>query len=300
MDGRLPVTIITGFLGAGKTTLIRRLLAAAGERRIGLVLNELGQAGIDVPPEDSTYLELTEGCACCVRNPDLVVAMEEMSARGDLDRVLVETSGLADPLPLTWTLTKPELIDKVRLDAVITVVDAVNAAGDRPEEWEAQVRSADLLGVSKRDLADADSLRRTEEAIRELNPAARVIDLRDLPPELVLEAEEQQRVRPDTNGPARHSDFRTVTFAGATRYDPLAFEQWLEALPPEVFRAKGVVPLTDDTWAAFHVVGGRLDFEPDAPQPAHGEGRLVFFGRRLERERLHAQLQGCEGSPTNR
>ena len=125
----LPVTIVTGFLGAGKTTLLRALVDARENLRIGLVINEFGEAGIDVPPGgDRAYIELAQGCACCIRSPDLVRAMDELSARGDLDRVLVETSGLADPLPIEWAIARPELLDRVRVDAVVGVVDAANFA----------------------------------------------------------------------------------------------------------------------------------------------------------------------------
>ena len=151
MTHALPVTLVTGFLGAGKTTLLRRLLQSPHGLRIGLVLNEFGQAGIDaVDTRDQAFVELTEGCACCLRNADLVQAMQEMAARGDLDRVLVEPSGLADPLPLAWTLQKPELAGLVRLDAVVAVVDPLHVREAGQEEWEAQVRAADVANSNAR------------------------------------------------------------------------------------------------------------------------------------------------------
>mgnify|MGYP001012203593 CR=1 FL=1 len=293
----LPVTILTGFLGGGKTTLLRRLLGTPTGQRVGILLNERGVAGIDdLGPRDAAgFIELADGCVCCVDQGDLVAALGALAGRGDLDRVIVETTGLADPLPIAWTIGRPDLEELVTLDAVVAVVDAANHATTHVEEWEAQVRSADLVVLTKLDLVPAEDAERARAAVQAINARARILDGEDgllalVPPESF----EFLRGRPasDTRPKARHGSFETAVFAGTERYDAARLEDLVEDLPAAVFRAKGIAR-TEDGWASFNAVGGRMSFEPSAAAPAHGESRLVFFGRGLDRAALAAALAEC-------
>lgn len=294
-EGLLPVTIVTGFLGSGKTTLLRQLIKAPHGLRIGLIINEFGQAGIDPPPgSEQTYMELAEGCACCLKNPDLITAMQELGARRDIDRVILETSGLADPLPLGWTIARPDLSELVRLDAVITVVDPLNLTHTRTAEWEAQVRNTDVVVLSKRDLAGEQAIEDARRAVRELNPDARFVEPGpSLPVEVLLDVDSTVRRPEQSEGGARHSTFKAVTLAGTQLWDLDKLEDLLEALPENIFRAKGIVPTGDGQWASFHVVGGRLQIDARADAPAHGEGRLAIFGPALNDAEVRSMFEAC-------
>jgi G3E family GTPase len=275
---------------------LRRLLASQHGQRISVVMNELGQAGIDGAAEASSFVELTEGCVCCTRNPDLIDALETEHRRGGVDRVIVETTGLADPMPLTWTLARPDLAHAARLDAVIAVVDAVNAPATRTSEWDAQVRSADLIVLSKLDLATPAQLTAARDAVLAVNGHARLLDTSGaLPLDVLLDADVSaiHGARADAPVAGRHSEFGVVSLGGRVVYAAGPLEDLLETLPGAVFRAKGIVRLDDGRWAGFHSVGGRLEMELDAAAPSHGESRIVMFGRSLDRDRLAALFAAC-------
>ena len=178
-----PVTVLTGFLGAGKTTLLNHLLRQPEMARTAVLVNEFGDIGLDhllVEKLDDTTVLLNAGCLCCTVRGDLARVLREMlprARRDEIDRIVVETTGLADPVPILATLmSDPVAASAYRLDGIITVVDAVNGSLclDCHQEAVRQVAVADRVVISKADLADTGDLR---QRVRTLNPGARVAEV---------------------------------------------------------------------------------------------------------------------------
>lgn len=180
----IPTTILTGFLGAGKTTLLNRILREEHGMRIAVIENEFGQENIDneilVQDSGEQIVEMNNGCICCTIRGDLVVALSNLAARreaGELafDRVVIETTGLANPGPVAQTFFVDELVGSTYLlDAVVTVVDARHAMQqlDEHEEAQRQVGFADKILLSKTDLVDAAALAQLKARIQRINPRA--------------------------------------------------------------------------------------------------------------------------------
>jgi G3E family GTPase len=184
----IPIVILTGFLGAGKTTLLNRLLKDPALAQTAVIINEFGEIGLDhllVEYVDDNVMLLQSGCLCCTMRGDLVDALETLlrdldNGRCKFTRVILETTGLADPAPVLQTaMADRYLVMRYRLDGVIAVVDAVNgyASLDAHAEAVKQVAMADRLVLSKSDLAsDSEALARLKGRLRALNPAAPILD----------------------------------------------------------------------------------------------------------------------------
>jgi G3E family GTPase len=184
LAGKLPVTLITGFLGSGKTTLISRLLTHPDMNRVAVVINEVGEIGIDndlVTMSSENVSLLANGCLCCTVRTDLQDTLRELFGQrragriADFDRVVIETTGLADPAPVIQTLASDTMLGaQYRLDGVVTLVDAVNGAHQLAHQPEAakQVAVADLLVITKEDLAQAGTIEPLVDALRGINANA--------------------------------------------------------------------------------------------------------------------------------
>lgn len=314
----LPLYILTGFLGSGKTTVLNQLLsvrAAEGTPgKIGLIVNELGDIGVDgalLPPGASRQIELPGGCVCCVLSDDLAnTILELLTQSPELEAIVLETTGAAEPLPLVWALENPPLAERVRLAAIITVVDveAFVATRHLTPAVEAQVLHADLVLLSKEDLAEPKAIEATVAAVRELAPR---VELRSGGPtaharwlhSVLLDPSAELRVHGDAchdqgchehdhhhHGRPEPSAEHVLESAGAHLPDRVVdleeLEDHLAELPASYVRIKGITRAVDGRrgtdavgWYAFHRVGLRMSSEP---LPHAADPRVVALGRGID------------------
>jgi G3E family GTPase len=271
-----PITIVTGFLGSGKTTLLRRLLASPEMHDTAVLVNEFGEVGLDhylVQRLDEQTILLGHGCVCCTVRHDLVQALTALldsDQRGlitPLRRVVIETTGLADPAPLVFTVvTDPMLQHHFRIDSVVTTVDAVNGALhlDRHPVSRKQVALADAIIITKTDLAFPDTVAMLRGQLRRYNPAARMTTavLGDLDPQWLLGAQVSHRAVARTTDtvplellqkpthpiatPQPHDTaIRSLALTFTQPLDWIAFSIWLSMLlqahGEAVLRVKGLL-----------------------------------------------------------
>ena len=183
----IPVSVITGFLGSGKTTLLNRLLGRPEMRNTAALINEFGEVGLDhilVRKLDEDIVLLSSGCLCCTVRDDLVKALRDLlrkRAKGDIpafERVVIETTGLADPAPILHTLmTDAVLGSRYRIDGIVTTVDAVNGMAQLDAQYESvkQAAVADRIVLTKSDIADAGAVAALSERLAAINPAAPIL-----------------------------------------------------------------------------------------------------------------------------
>jgi G3E family GTPase len=319
---RVPLVILTGFLGSGKTTLLNRLLARRAGRaehgKLGVVVNELGSVGIDgalLGGETTRQVELPGGCVCCVLGDELDKTLIELvRSNPQLTAIILETTGVAEPLPITWALSREPVARAVRLATVVTLVDASALISSRrvTAAVDAQIAYADVVMVTKADVVAEAELEQVLAVARELAPRATVrlgstddhadwletvledpnVGDLDRPPSPAAASPTQQPHVHAAN--CRHPDHAAahgIDSVWITVSDQLDLEELsdqLTDLPDNYIRIKGIVRTIDASsgtrvggWTAIHRVGLRVSSEP-VGAPPFADGRLVALGVGVE------------------
>ncbi len=313
---KAPVIIVTGFLGAGKTTLLNRLLTANHGRRIAVIVNELGEIGIDhhlLLASDEDVVQMNNGCICCTVRGDLLRALFQLlEHRSSFDTVVIETTGLAEPAPVAQTLYADErLRSEFTLAGVVTVVDAkhISAQIEASDEAREQIAFADLLLLNKTDLSTPDALDQLERKLGDLNRIAKIHRARnsDIDLTAVLDpanADLPQRI--DHAIAAHHSNHHhhlhvsTICIVEPGDLDGLKVSIWFRSLIAEfganILRMKGILNLRGDP-DQFLFQGVQVELE-GRPGRAWSPGedrvnRLVFIGRKLDQEKITTGFREC-------
>lgn len=320
--GKIPVTILTGFLGSGKTTLLNRILSEQHGGKIAVIENEFGEAGIDneilLQDTDQQIVEMNNGCLCCTVRGDLVRILDTLSSKRrdgalDFERVIIETTGLADPAPVAQTFfVEHSILRDYLLDAMITVVDAKHAPVQLKEHHEAQeqVGFADRILLSKTDLVSAQELAELKTRLTRMNPRApqqtvhfgttdikQILDIRGFNLDDIL------MIEPSFLEDASHEhgeDVQSFVFRDTRPFDLYKLETFLGLMTqihgPDMLRYKGVLHIAGNprrvVFQGVHMIMGGDQGKPWASAEKR-ESVLVFIGRNLPRPVFQAGLEEC-------
>ena len=334
VDERIPITLLTGFLGAGKTTLVNRLLSAPDAGKIAVIVNEFGEIGIDgdlIARANEDMLELTNGCICCAAQGDLMDGLNRLflrkiglaEPRVDFDKIMIETTGIADPSPLARLFYTDMKLDLTfRLDAVLTVVDLKHVTGQiaRSPEAQKQIAIADKLIFNKRDLVDEEQLTNAVAAVERLNPFSlkEVTTHGALPVNRLLDLDLFEPKRRDDMVGAwigadrpeaadhSHHDHEHTPGVGAVclqSREPLEWNALLrffldltQEKGDDLFRVKGMVHFQNVEKPVI-IQGVQATFSPPTYAEAWPRGevatRIVVIGRDLDRASMEARFAAC-------
>lgn len=320
-DQMVPVTILTGFLGAGKTTLLNRILKEDHGHRIAVIENEFGETGVDseiIEKTEEQIVEMNNGCICCTVRGDLIRILGDLKDRrqkGSLkfDRVVIETTGMADPGPVAQTFFTDEDIGAYYLlDAIVTVVDAKHAPKQLDEFTEAQqqVGFADRILMSKTDLVNEDEVKKLSERIHRMNPRApvkkvhfgeapiaEILDIRGFNLNAILELDPEFLA--DTHHD-HHDEVESFVFRSDKPFNGDKLEQFLSGMiqvyGPDLLRYKGVLWMKGKAnrvvFQGVHMMMGG-DMGKPWLKTEKKQSILVFIGKKLPKDLFLAGLEQC-------
>ncbi|SDH50261.1 GTPase, G3E family [Alteribacillus bidgolensis] len=325
---RIPVTILTGFLGSGKTTLLNHLLTADHGERIAVIVNEFGEVGIDnqlVVGAEEEIFEMNNGCICCTVRGDLIRVLTDLIAakfgtngrKGevDFDRVVIETTGLAEPAPVIQSFFVDEAIAMFyQMDSVITLVDAkhANQQLDQTHEAQEQVAFADIILLNKIDLVNNKEVQALEKRIRLMNPSVKIfrtknaqIDLEHILSIHAFELDKKLEVDPGflTEDPNDHEHDDHVTSFVLRANRPLHLEKleklvnhWIRDFGTDMYRYKGILNIQGtERKVIFQGIHMLFASTMDRKWKDNEEriSEIVIIGKDLDQEQFETQFTEC-------
>ncbi len=334
---KIPVTVLTGYLGAGKTTLLNRILTEPHGQKFAVIVNEFGEIGIDndlIVGADEEIFEMNNGCICCTVRGDLIRIIEGlMKRKGKFDAIIVETTGLADPAPVAQTFFVDQDVQAAaRLDAVVTVADAKFLAArlkDAPEARN-QIAFADVIILNKADLVTEGELREVEARIRSINPYAKLHKTTRcaVPLDAVLgrnafDLDRILEIEPDflhaedhdhdhADGHHHHhgmkhfhdEDMESVSMKIDGDVEPEKFMAWINYFIQKegatILRSKGILAFKNEplryVFQGVHMIMDG-DTQRAWKKDEKRESKIVFIGRKLDKEEIRKGFLACAVKP---